>query len=131
MCNVRPSKLCADDNRLASAMVGWQEDDLVLIQVIAHEIGHIMGIHHDFETNRDAVVIHRQETCGLPKNEGGEGNHLMNYGSPRQSVWSNCSNFDFIKYYLSVLGSDGEFCLSENRVMGKISTFPLTIKMSP
>ena len=118
MCHIRPPTVCSDDNRQASGFVGWQDDDLVFIQVIAHEIGHILGIYHDFETNQDNVVIHRQETCGLPKNEGGEGNYLMNYGSPRQSVWSKCSSFDFIKYYLSVLGSDGEFCLSAQRVMG-------------
>ena len=110
--------LCNDDNNQTTAIIGWQEDDIDLIQLVAHEIGHVLGMDHDFEANEDDVTIHRNVRCGAAKWEGGEGNYIMNYGEPTLSEWSKCSNIDFANYYQEVLRTDGKFCLEESHVIG-------------
>ena len=37
----------------------------------------------------------------------------MNYGSPKQSTWSKCNNFDFLHYCRGTVKKRGSFCLTE------------------
>ena len=93
-------------------------DNQQLAQNIAHEIGHTLGMFHDFDTNRSTGYssipwFQRRGTCGPPKWESGEDNLIMNYGKPTKMAWSKCSNMDFSDYYQSQLAEKGVFCLEE------------------
>ena len=82
---------------------------------LAHEIGHILGMHHDFKP-----VAERRGMCGEGMNEG---TLIMNYGEPR-TVWSRCSNEDFRRLYDAVIATRGQFCLKETTNTANVASQP-------
>jgi len=102
----RISSICGNNNRLAAGIVRWSKDVNTTAQTFAHVAAHPLGIYHDFQSPR-----HRDWTCGPGKREDGSDNQIMNYGSPRSSTWSKCSNHDFKDYYARVVATKGKFCL--------------------
>ena len=79
---------------------------------VAHELGHVLGMAHDFKTVKNGRV-----KCQTNKRAGIT---VMNYGSkvPRE-VWSNCSNYDFKDTYTRILVGTGGYCLKNAAVLGK------------
>ena len=79
-----------------------------VLQIVVHEIGHNLGMKHDFEV----VPI-----LGIPLPRFSSQFHLcsnplyyMDYGKfPK--TWSPCSVEDFTKYYNDVISVRGKFCL--------------------
>ena len=84
-----------------------------IAETFAHEIGHIIGIYHDFDSKVDKPFIKRSRTCGAGKWESGHNNNqIMNYVQPRQPTWSDCSREDFRDYYVAITNKyNGKFCL--------------------
>merc|ERR1719470_251877 len=70
-------------------IVVHKENELRTAMTVAHEIGHILGLEHDF------ILGKRSRTCG---GTGKKGPFVMNIGDTRQS-FSECSNIDFKNYY--------------------------------
>ena len=58
----------------------------LLFQLLAHEIGHNIGMKHDFDPS------HKGKGC--VKND-----HVMSYGNSKKK-WSECSKKDFEAHYL-------------------------------
>ena len=68
-------------------------------QIVAHEMGHNMGMLHDFDSEHGG------------QNGPCNGQGIMSYGSA-PNVWSNCSRDDFKALYNSIIGSsDLQWCL--------------------
>ena len=44
---------------------------------------------------------------------GGKNFKGLTYGSPKQSTWSKCNNFDLLHYYRRTVKKMGSFCLTE------------------
>merc|ERR1712038_23137 len=106
-------------NRLQTSITTWQYSAASTAKTLAHEIAHNLGIYHDLSTNYKSGNDnnpYRHFPCGAEKRSGkspGVENEIMNYGSPRDSTFSDCSNYDFEQYYTYVVGGgkDGKFCL--------------------
>ena len=86
------------------AAIKWQESISRTAMATAHDIGHVLGMYHDFSAGKDT----RTKTCGQKR----KGDFLMNYGNSR-SQWSDCSNEDFQIYYEKIVNSQNGFCLEE------------------
>merc|ERR1712204_142977 len=101
----RVESMCAANQGKPRIMVQYKENDLRTALTVAHELGHLLGMYHDFEKASE-----RLEKCGKGKWKGGT---VMNYGNNR-TEWSECSQDDFKLYYNKVLlKNDDRFCLQE------------------
>jgi len=110
MCDRNPFK--------AASLTKYFYDNANTAYVIAHELGHLIGMFHDFEKpyyfpqiRAKGIEDIRKYTCGAGELEGGDDNYLMNYEIPMQPKWAKCSNEDFSNYYKLIVGNDEEFCL--------------------
>ena len=89
------------------AIIAWSSVAVTGV-TLAHELGHILGMYHDFSSyNSDG----RRYTCSGKRS----GRFILAYGNnPRRTSWSSCSNLDFRTYYFKVaLSRAGGFCLAQ------------------
>ena len=76
---------------------------------MAHEIGHNLGMYHDFNGSPSSPRSCRSgESC---KGIGG----IMDYTNSRVR-WSCCSVQDFNDYYNSVVNNLGKFCMPTSKL---------------
>ena len=72
---------------------------------MAHEIGHFLGMEHDFHEN------HEGKNCV-------KDNHLMTYAKlPEMVKWSSCSKADFQAYYLMTQKEGWKWCMEGNSLI--------------
>lgn len=74
----------------------WFSSDTVTAQIVAHEIGHNLGMFHDFNNDRSARYYNGQACTNI----GG----YMDY-TRTPTRWSPCSVADFTSYYSAVSAS--------------------------
>jgi len=104
------AKIASICNKNPKAIVKFKNTELRTAMTVAHELGHVLGMAHDFKTVKNGRV-----KCQTNKRAGIT---VMNYGSkvPRE-VWSNCSNYDFKDTYTRILVGTGGYCLKNAAVL--------------
>ena len=82
----------------------WSDTDAHLGRNLAHELGHNLGMYHDFDE--------RHGGNGKPGSGGScDGRGTMSYGKEAPPRWSDCSRKDFRAHYNMVLNVGLKWCL--------------------
>jgi len=102
----RLESIC-DKSITSVAAIKWKDSTQRTAMTVAHEIGHLLGMFHDFKPSKNNA-----RRCSIQKKNP----NFMNYADTRTD-WSECSNVDFKVYYGRVVAnSNDQFCLEENKV---------------
>lgn len=81
--------------------------------ILAHEIGHALGMLHDF--GKLGTTVTRYDNSGV-RCTGING--LMDYGArTRVNKFSSCSREDFASWYRRVMQAYGSFCLTCSKLL--------------
>jgi len=99
----------SSNSKRPRAIISYHDSVSATGVTMAHELGHVLGMFHDFQHRNHRTSF----TCGEGKRAG---KYILNYGNrPRRTLWSDCSNEDFKAYYFRVrFGNDDQFCLEDS-----------------
>ena len=103
------NSMCLNDEKAPRLIAYWRVNSGRTGLTVAHELGHVLGMKHDFKPawdQKENIVRDKCTSEDIPK---GSGTLIMNYGEPRMR-WSDCSNEDFARYYETVVNRK-QFCL--------------------
>jgi len=111
--------VCHPERAYRSSIVEYLGNELDTAIAMVHEIGHSLGLAHDFLVANQQEVIRRSSSGDVCTDDGG----IMDYNQ-EYSRWSPCSTQDFKSYYYSLKS----FCLLE---IGELPTTPPPTTTTP
>ena len=96
------------DQRYKTSINEWYNNVHDSAGVLAHEMGHALGMYHDFGSGGTSDIKYDSNGNACTRING-----LMDYGSrSRVDKFTTCSREDFAAWYTRVMGTYGSFCLT-------------------
>lgn len=100
--------LLISDQRYKTSINEWYNNVHDSAGVLAHEMGHALGMYHDFGSGGTSDIKYDSNGNACTRING-----LMDYGSrSRVDKFTTCSREDFAAWYTRVMGTYGSFCLT-------------------
>jgi hypothetical protein len=94
---------------------------------MAHELGHNLGMLHDFiDPYTNPKTVRTDSTGGSCTNVNG----VMDY-YVTVLKWSKCSNEKLAEYYQKIVASQGKYCLPTNPFLGLYFIHHFKLKIWP
>jgi len=94
-------------NAYKSSINEYQTTAASFGKLMAHELGHNLGMNHDFHSSHGGTGTPKSN--GYPNGKCETDENIMSYGSSR-GKWSTCSKKDFQAHYLRTI-SEGSWCM--------------------
>jgi len=103
-----PCLRLSGDQRYKTSINEWYNNVHDSAGVLAHEMGHALGMYHDFGSGGTSDIKYDSNGNACTRING-----LMDYGSrSRVDKFTTCSREDFAAWYTRVMGTYGSFCLT-------------------
>ena len=98
--------LCANNDNQVSINLAGKDDVLNAAEIVAHEVGHNLGMGHDFIGEQQPRPF-KGEDCNCKG--------IESYCGYKPLKWSECSRNDFLAHYNSIGGSN--WCLESKLLL--------------